>query len=575
MTRAPLDPIAPVSPVIDRDRGPGPRLTSRRLRLLTRPRRRTMGVLSALAVVVLLTEVATALATAVVFDRVLRGSADLASPLALVAGLAAFAVVLQGVTRRAALHHGQRVRLQLRRDLFTHLARLGPGHLAHERSGALEAALTDGVDGFAGYCTELVPRAVATAVVVTGVIVAVLVIDPVVGLIMAASALVVVGGPVLSARAFGAEASRFAEVVGRTAAEYLDAVQGIVTLQAFGASRRWADRLQARQHELAHEETALGAMANMHVGFAALAVAAGTTLTVAVGVTQTTHDHLSGGSLLAILVLSASAFWMLTRAERDMPRGYRATSLALPILDLFDTEPAIVEPVHPAPIHRDLRPRSLSVDGVTFRYDETRSPALRNVSFSVAAGQLVVLAGPSGAGKSTLVALLMRFFDPQTGTVRVDGHDLRDLAETDRHALITATFQDAYLFNRSVAANLCLARPDATEAELHAAARGANAHDFITALPDGYDTVVGERGRRLSGGERQRLALATALVSDAPVVLLDEPTAGVDAASERLISEAITRMRGHRTVVLVTHHAHPELHPDQVITLDRGERVTG
>ena len=178
-------------------------------------------------------------------------------------------------------------------------------------------------------------------------------------------------------------------------------------------------------------------------------------------------------------------------------------------------------------------------DHVTFRYRPDRAPALDDVSFQARRGQMLAVVGPSGAGKSTLVSLLLRFFDPEGGSITLDGQDVRRIPLSELRRLVAVSFQDTYLFNRSVADNLALSRPNATRDQIRAAASAANAHDFIVSLPDGYDTVLGERGSRLSGGQRQRLAIARALVGDAPVLVFDEPTSSVDDASEALITDAL------------------------------------
>jgi len=222
--------------------------------------------------------------------------------------------------------------------------------------------------------------------------------------------------------------------------------------------------------------------------------------------------------------------------------------------------------------NRSLEP-SVQFEEVTFAYSDDRAPALDGVSFEVSPGETVALVGPSGAGKTTVVSLLLRFFDPTSGTVRVGGHDIRTLGPGQLRSLIAVTFQDSYLFHRSIAENLSLGRPRASVADMQAAARAANAHDFITALPDGYDTVVDERGASLSGGERQRLTIARALLADSPILVLDEPTSSVDALSESLITEALGRLTAERTIIVIAHRLSTVVRADRVIVLDNGRVV--
>jgi ATP-binding cassette subfamily C protein CydD len=243
------------------------------------------------------------------------------------------------------------------------------------------------------------------------------------------------------------------------------------------------------------------------------------------------------------------------------------------VTELLDAPPEVLEPASPATMDRAVLQPCVSFDGVHFSYEPNRAPALAGVSFAVDAGETVAVVGPSGAGKTTLVSLLLRYFDPQAGTIKVGGHDLKDLSLVALRSLIAVTFQDTYLFRRSVRDNLLLARPGATTAEVESAAQAANAHDFIVGLPDGYDTIVGERGARLSGGERQRVAIARALLADAPILVLDEPTSSVDAASETLITNAIEQLTAERTTIVIAHRLSTLRRADRVVVLDEGRVV--
>jgi ABC-type multidrug transport system fused ATPase/permease subunit len=207
---------------------------------------------------------------------------------------------------------------------------------------------------------------------------------------------------------------------------------------------------------------------------------------------------------------------------------------------------------------------------VTFGYDGGQRPALRGFDLDVAAGETVALVGSSGAGKTTVLNLLLRSFDPQHGHLVIGGVDARDMPLAQLRSLFALVSQDTYLFHATVAENLRLARPNADQAVLEAATRAANAHDFITRLPAGYDTVVGERGLRLSGGERQRLAIARALLKDAPILLMDEPTSSVDAENEELIQEALRRLARGRTTIVVAHRLSTVADADRIVALEDG-----
>jgi ATP-binding cassette, subfamily B, bacterial len=212
-------------------------------------------------------------------------------------------------------------------------------------------------------------------------------------------------------------------------------------------------------------------------------------------------------------------------------------------------------------------------DQVTFRYGTSERAALKDVSFTIEPGQLAALVGPTGAGKSTVTNLLPRFYDPQFGAVRLDGHDVRDLSLESLGQQIGMVFQDTFLFHASIRDNLLYARPDATELEMVAAARAAYIHDFIQSLPEGYDTVVGERGHRLSGGEKQRVAIARVILKDPRVLILDEATSNLDSESEHLIQVALRPLFEGRTSLVIAHRLSTILAADLILVMDHGELV--
>jgi ATP-binding cassette subfamily B protein len=204
---------------------------------------------------------------------------------------------------------------------------------------------------------------------------------------------------------------------------------------------------------------------------------------------------------------------------------------------------------------------------------QARDVALDSVSFHASAGQLVALVGPSGAGKTTMTYLIPRLYDPTEGLIRIDGHDLRDLTLDSLSSAIGMVTQETYLFHDTIRTNLTYAKPDATQSEIEAAARAANIHQFITELPDGYDTVAGERGYRLSGGEKQRIALARVILKDPRILVLDEATSHLDSESEALIQEALKRVMAGRTSVVIAHRLSTVMAADLILVMDRGQIV--
>jgi ATP-binding cassette subfamily C protein CydCD len=212
----------------------------------------------------------------------------------------------------------------------------------------------------------------------------------------------------------------------------------------------------------------------------------------------------------------------------------------------------------------------VAFEGVTFRYNPEDPPALQAATFAIGAGQTVALVGRSGAGKTTAAHLLLRFWDPQEGSIRIGGEDIRQFELDELRRDIALVAQDTYLFNTTLTENLRLGRPDATDEEVLEAARRANVDEFAQALPDGYETLVGERGMQLSGGQRQRVAIARALLKDAPILILDEATSHLDAVNEAQVREALDRLMAGRTTLVIAHRLSTIRSADQIVVLDGG-----
>jgi ATP-binding cassette subfamily B protein len=241
------------------------------------------------------------------------------------------------------------------------------------------------------------------------------------------------------------------------------------------------------------------------------------------------------------------------------------------VVALLDDEPEIRD-VPGAPPLGPAR-GALEFDHVTFGYGSGQSPALCDVSFQASAGQLIALVGPSGAGKTSVANLLARFYDPQSGVVRIDGTDVRTVTQQSLLDQIAMVSQDTYLFHDTLRANLLYARPEASQQELEAACRAAQIHDVIASLPEGYATMVGERGAKLSGGQRQRLAIARALLKNPRILILDEATSALDSTSERLIQEALATLRRGRTTLVIAHRFSTILAADLIVVLEHGRVV--
>ncbi|RYF78646.1 MAG: ABC transporter ATP-binding protein [Cytophagaceae bacterium] len=281
------------------------------------------------------------------------------------------------------------------------------------------------------------------------------------------------------------------------------------------------------------------------------------------------QSDLTAGEFVTYLAL----FSQVTRPAKDISNAFSSSQRGLVsgkrVLDLIDTQPAITD--KPNAIQLTNFARDITFDNVSFAYEEG-SPVLRNVNFRLEKGQTVALVGSSGGGKSTLADLVPRFYDPVSGAVRIDGHDLRDCQTTSLRNLMGIVTQESILFNDTVFNNIAFGS-DATEAEVEQAARIANAHEFISNMPNGYQTTIGDRGSKLSGGQRQRISIARAVLRNPPILILDEATSALDTESEKLVQEALTRLMANRTTLVIAHRLSTIQHADQILVVHQGQLV--
>jgi ATP-binding cassette subfamily B protein len=281
----------------------------------------------------------------------------------------------------------------------------------------------------------------------------------------------------------------------------------------------------------------------------------------------------SVGELVQFVIYSvmvAGSTAALSEIWGEVQRAAGATERLIELLNTIDT---VDDPVVPKAVP-DMRTGRIEFDNVTFHYpSRPNTAALEGVTLTVEPGETVALVGPSGAGKSTIMQLLLRFFDPQSGAIRLGGVDLRDLKRSDFRQMIALVPQDSVILADTARENIRFGRLDASDAEVEDAARAAAAHDFLTALPDGYESPVGERGVLLSGGQKQRIAIARAILRNAPILLLDEATSALDAESERLVQDAVDKLAEDRTTLIIAHRLATVKKADRIVVFDEGRIV--
>jgi ATP-binding cassette, subfamily B, bacterial len=364
------------------------------------------------------------------------------------------------------------------------------------------------------------------------------------------------------------EVRRRAGSIGVVAEESL----GNATLiQAYGREAAELDRFTAQSIGSVHAELAATRIGAMFAPLVDLIHVLGVLTILGVGIWELTAGNITLGGLLAFLVFLSQLYQPVQGVGALSTSLFGAAAAAERIIELLDEQPSVRAPEHPIPLGR---PRGqIRLDQVSFGYPGTGAEVLKQVSFSAESGQTTAIVGASGAGKTTLLKLLLRFYDPAAGRITFDGHDLRELDPAALRANIAIVLQETLLLDGTIAENILAGRPDATEHQVIEAAKAADAHEFITALPEGYTTRVGQRGRLLSGGQRQRIAIARAMIRDAPILLLDEPTASLDADAAQRILSPIRRLITGRTTIIISHNLLTVTDADQIVYLEHG-RIT-
>ncbi|WP_366555081.1 ABC transporter ATP-binding protein [Aquibaculum sediminis] len=493
--------------------------------------------------------------------------AALALPIALIA----LVMLLRGAFEhwRVMLAHetAARVQKRLRRAIYDRIAALGPGAVGRQRSGALTASLIDGVEQLETYFGQYLPQFLIALLTPLLIFVGIAFIDLAVASVMLLFALIALFAPALWHKRDAESSRELQKAYSAFAAEFLDSIQGLATLKAFGKSSARAQHLAVQARELFQRTMWVLGGNVLGRGITDTAIACGAAAALALGAWRVQTGALELTGLLIILMLGVEIFRPMREVRSVLHQGMVGMAAAQGIYRIFDEQPEVEDA--PAGRPAPLEP-SITFEAVRFRYPGTRRIVHEGLDFAVRPGERVGLVGPSGGGKSSIVRLLLRFYDPEAGRVLLGGQDLKELPFHEIRSLISVVSQDAFLFHGTVEENLRMGAPEASQDELEAAARAANIHDFIAGLPQGYQTLVGEKGIKLSGGQRQRLAIARALLRDTPILVLDEALSAVDAENEAVIQEALDRLMRGRTTLILAHRLSSVIDCDRILVLDGG-----
>ena len=531
-------------------------------------------------------------AQAELLARLLASAARGTSPAVLSSALIALLAVV--AVRAAAAYGGEvtalraaaAVKSQLRTTLAACLQRLGPSWLGRQQPGEITTVATRGLDGLDPYFARYLPQLVLACLVPTAVLATVAAADWISAVIIAVTLPLIPVFAVLVGLHTRARTQRQWQLLARLGGHFLDVVEGLPTLKVFGRAKAQADVIKD-----VTDGYRSATMATLRVAFLSalvleLAAALATALVaVEVGL-RLLAGHLGYQTALLVLLLTPEAYLPLRAVGLHFHSSMEGAAAAGRVCDIIETAPASPGsaesgvrgargadgPATPD-LQCDLRYDDIILDAVSLAYPGRDRPALAEVSLRIRPGDRVAIMGPNGAGKSSLLSLLLRFTEPTGGRITAGGVDVARVDLDNWRRQVTWVPQRPYLFAATVADNIALGQPDASREDIARAAGMAGADAFIEALPEGYDTLLGEQALRLSAGQRQRIALARAFLRDAPLLLLDEPTAHLDPIIARQILAVIQTLMAGRTVILVTHrHGWPGLRvgADRVLTLDHG-----
>ena len=462
-----------------------------------------------------------------------------------------------------------RVLKDLRIKLYDKVEKLSPAFLLEKHSGQIGATLMGDVEILEWFLAHTFGSAVVAGLVTLLLLAALGWIHWVLSILMLVFAVFVSATPFIFRKRADAQGRQTREKLAHANSVTIEGIHGLRDLLTLNCLERYKEKNREAMQDLYRSQIRYGRRQGVETMLMQLCVGVFTVIVMGLAAVFVSQGRIPFPAYPVAVMLSALLFSPLIEvcgAARNLGLVFAAANR---LQVIFDARPVVEDRETAGDTAGPVR-GAIAFERVSFSYRPELAPVLHEVSFEIKSGETVALVGPSGAGKSTCVNLLLRYWDPQSGSIRLDGQDLRQIALKSLHDMSCAVLQDVYLFNISVRENIRLGNADADDDAVIAASKAAYAHDFILSLPRGYDTVTGERGIRLSGGQRQRVAIARAILKNAPVLILDEAVANLDTESERYIRLALKEQLAHRTILMVAHRLSTIMSADKLVVLNKG-----
>ncbi|MGC9468838.1 MAG: ABC transporter ATP-binding protein [Anaerolineae bacterium] len=471
---------------------------------------------------------------------------------------------------------GQSIVFEIRNAVFEHLSRLSFSFYDQARTGDLMSRVTADVDALNTFFGRAAVIILTNVLTLIGIFVVLLSWDWRLALVYLAVLPLIVHGMSVYARRVRPAMGRIRRALSGLSAALQESLAGIQVVKLFGREAFEQKRVDQQSQRVLQANLDTGRITALWMPYANVVMGAATALVLWAGGRSVIGGLISLGTLIGFTTYIQVLFRPIRQTGMMLSMTFQALAAAERVFEVLDTRPEVQDAPDAYPLPRVEG--HVRFENVSFSYSSTGTvnpdgEALRGVTLEAEPGEMVALVGPSGAGKTTLVHLLPRFYDAQSGRITIDGHDIRDVTVQSLRDAIGIALQTVFLFDASIGENIAYGNPHATHQEIEWAAQVAQMHDFITSLPLGYGTPVGERGVRLSGGQKQRIALARVLLTDPKILILDEPTSSVDAETERQMQQALDDVRAGRTTFVIAHRLWTVQQADQILVLDDGQIV--